>query len=125
MTKEDFEQTVDQFKKIIPNVYNAVKKNSDTFFIDQQHGLSYTTANQHHTQDLTRVNSDKDPINFVDNATTKMNGDNATTKMNGETLDHSKLDLISGHQGLMIGRNSQSPNPSRKTLKNNSSQKKL
>ena len=45
MTKEEFQENVEQLTKLIPNVYNQVKQKSDTFFIDEQLGPSYTTAN--------------------------------------------------------------------------------
>lgn len=62
---------MDQFKQVIPTVYNAVKNQSDTFFIAQQLGPSYTTANQQIlNEDLNQIISERDPIHFVDNSTT-------------------------------------------------------
>lgn len=52
MTNQQFKETVDLYKEAIPSVYNQVKEQSDTFFVEQQLGPSYTTAHLQVTQDL-------------------------------------------------------------------------
>ena len=44
MTKEEFEEQVEQLKEAIPAVYDQVKGKSDTFFIEQMLGPNYTSA---------------------------------------------------------------------------------
>ena len=44
MTKEEFDEQVEQLKEAIPAVYDQVKDKSDTFFIEQMLGPHYSTA---------------------------------------------------------------------------------
>ncbi len=61
-------ETVTTIKKVIPAVYNQVKEQSDTFFIDEQLGPSYTTANLNDTYAsmLPPAQSNKDLHNIID-----------------------------------------------------------
>ena len=52
MTQEDFHKTVKQLSEAIPNVYEQVKQQSDTFFIDEQLGPQFTTAHLQETGTL-------------------------------------------------------------------------
>ena len=45
MTQEQFHETLDNYKAVIPDVYNRVKDQSDTFFINQALGPNYNTSN--------------------------------------------------------------------------------
>ena len=68
MTKEEFQENVEQLTKLIPNVYNQVKQKSDTFFIDEQLGPSYTTANLQETGYFEgQLHGNRDLINLMDN----------------------------------------------------------
>ena len=68
MTKDDFLETVETIKKVIPAVYDQVKAQSDTFFIDEQLGPSYTTANLNDTfaTNLPPVTGNRDLNELID-----------------------------------------------------------
>merc|ERR1712226_426596 len=45
MTQDEFINNLDRYKAVIPDVYNRVKDQSDTFFINQALGPNYNTQN--------------------------------------------------------------------------------
>ena len=45
MNQDEFMETLDRYKAVIPDVYSRVKDQSDTFFIKQALGTNYNTQN--------------------------------------------------------------------------------
>ena len=116
MTQEEFKQTVDEVKKVIPKVYDQVKEKSDTFFIDEMLGPSYTTANLQETsyQQMPQDSSNRDLISLLDN-----------TLENSKMQQSPRQPFNSGHGGVVVGKGSLSKDVSMKSLNNTASHTKL
>ena len=73
MKKEEFDETVAQYKQAIQGVYDQNKKKSDTYFIEAGPSAEQIARNESHCDlhvhgniGMSREQSNKDLINFVD-----------------------------------------------------------
>ena len=62
MSQEEFHEHLDAYKAVIPQVYNQVKGQSDTFFVEQTLGPNYNTN--------IRVSTDSPEIRYEMNSPT-------------------------------------------------------
>ena len=58
MTQEEFHETLDRYKAVIPDVYSRVKDQSDTFFIKQALGPNFDTQNVRISEDGPNLKQD-------------------------------------------------------------------